>query len=247
MKKLCTSFGDDLAIMKPNATLSTEVWLGVFRHLDYFSLKKMMRVNKAFHYLATQPSLDEKLFRGKIISEDTRISLAAIQVHPTFNNGIMYLIGKSINDVSLILPSRKIDLSPSMDFNPNYAQDVARHVAMFGRTIHDEPFLKDTNMAYEFATSPAVQIMSIKYELDPPVYVWNENGVTVLQVMEAICCYCSMPSMPKKRRWNATTTDIMRADLEEGKPVFFDGLHEDFPKSVDPWGRLQLRLAYFGR
>jgi hypothetical protein len=43
--------------------LPPEIWLKVFRHCDYFSLKKLQHVSKTFQIIMTAKQLDPQLFR----------------------------------------------------------------------------------------------------------------------------------------------------------------------------------------
>ncbi|CAD0087738.1 unnamed protein product [Aureobasidium vineae] len=72
--------------MASTIELPKEVWLEVFSHLDYFTLKNCMSVSKAFKSFTKLPTCQKTMFRSKtIIPDGGNINLANVRVHPAFD------------------------------------------------------------------------------------------------------------------------------------------------------------------
>ncbi|KAK6003293.1 hypothetical protein QM012_001138 [Aureobasidium pullulans] len=148
--------------MAGNLALSKELWLEIMSCLDYFELKKCMRVSKAFKAFTALPACQETMFRSKnIIREGSAINLANIRLHPAF------------------------------DYMSFECATKIEHVFFFTNDYNDTDALTDTCAAKEYATDPPVAFIRLQIHCWPPVQVTNKSGVTVEQVMKALCRFFS--------------------------------------------------------
>ncbi|KAG9685441.1 hypothetical protein KCU95_g14757, partial [Aureobasidium melanogenum] len=142
--------------------LPPELWLEVMSHLNYFELKRCMRVSKAFKSFTELPACQDTMFRSKkLILEGGAINLDNIRLHPAF-------------DYMAFECATKIE-----------------HVGFFNDNYDDIIVLKDTCAAKEYATDPPVAFVRLQIHSWPPVQVTNKSGVTVHQAMKALCRFFS--------------------------------------------------------
>lgn len=188
--------------MEPN--FPNEIWLEVFSHLDYCSLKCCMRVSKAFQAFTRNAAFDRKLFRSQTVIPATgNISLATIETHPAFD-------------------MISFECSTKIEWACFYSLSSLDHI---------EYPLTTTSAAAEFASSPPVARLRFQIHDWPAVEVKNKSGVTVLQVMKALCRFFA-----KKEDGDFTRRDAM------GDHTGWTGWDETV---LDQNGRLLLRAMWF--
>jgi len=161
IKPLCTSHHTPLrtsrAISASTMELPKEVWLEIVSYLDYFDLKTIMGVSKAFKSYTELPACQKTMFRSKaVIPDGDTIDLAVLRLHPAFGM-LSYECASDIEDVYLY------------DSNGDWMP------------------LTETSAAEEYATDPPVAFMRLQIFSSTPVQVTNKTGITVVQVMKALC------------------------------------------------------------
>ena len=140
-----------------------EVWLEVFSNLDYFDLKRCQSVSKTFKALTTHSAFDSCLFRApSVVPASAEIDANEVELHPAFEL-IRFECADKIED--------------------------ARFWSKLSAT-GDAP-LTATSAAGEHATDPPTAILRLQIDDWNPMTVRNKRGVTVLQVMKALCRFFS--------------------------------------------------------
>jgi F-box domain len=79
------------------AEIPDELWLMVFEHLTYETLKTCESVSKTFNAFTKSPSLDPKLFRGPVQSSNIPVNPEKVELHPAFeamSNGMFFCFMK---------------------------------------------------------------------------------------------------------------------------------------------------------
>ncbi|KAG9602551.1 hypothetical protein KCU77_g1979, partial [Aureobasidium melanogenum] len=67
--------------------LPNEVFLDILQHLDYYEIKKCMRVNKAFNAIIKHTAFDRVLFRSAtVIGKDGIIKDSTFATHPVLRH-----------------------------------------------------------------------------------------------------------------------------------------------------------------
>lgn len=138
--------------------LPRELWLEIVSHLDYFDLKRCMSVSKTFKMFTEIAALDDTLFRSEaVIPAGGTINPDEICLHPAFDR-MNYGCGNSIDQVWFYVDDYKTQL-----------------------------LLTDTVAAKEQATNPPVNVLRLQVHSWPTFEVKNKTGVTVVQVLKALC------------------------------------------------------------
>ncbi|KAG9953598.1 hypothetical protein KCU85_g892, partial [Aureobasidium melanogenum] len=153
--------------------LSNEVFLDIFQYLDYFELKKCMRVNKTFNAIIKHTAFDRVLFRSAtVINKDGIIKDATFATHPVLRHA-PYTEKSRIKKVQLSKPHTYEDYDP-----PKY--------------------LLENKVADEQATSPPVSYLRITpCRVQTEAEIENPRGVTIRQLYEAMCnLYKDPATMP---------------------------------------------------
>lgn len=147
--------------MTESFELPNELWLHVFLELDYFGLKACMSVSTTFKALTSHAALDATLFRSKlIIAAGGKIDLEKVSLHPAF-------------DMISFGCDTKIEQAVFLHYND---KDNTGFMP-----------LTASSAACEHATFPAVSYLELQIQSAKSFYVQNEHGVTVVQVMRALC------------------------------------------------------------
>jgi hypothetical protein len=148
-------------IMASTIELPREIWLEVVSYLDYFDLKMIVGVSKAFKSYTELPACKKTMFRSKtVIPKGGTINLDDVEIHPAFN----YM---------------SYECATELDGVYFYTSD------------DDEMVLTDTCAANEHATSPPVAFLRLQVTDWKPLQITNKNGVTVSQVMKSLCRFFS--------------------------------------------------------
>jgi hypothetical protein len=148
-------------IMAGAVELPKEVWLEVVSYLDYFELKMIMGVSKAFKSYTELPACQKTMFRSKtVIPDGDTINLAELRLHPVFAS-MSYECASELEEVHLC--DRDGDWMP----------------------------LTDTCAAEEYATDPPLAFMRLQIFSSTPIQVTNKSGITVVQVMKSLCRFFS--------------------------------------------------------
>lgn len=150
-----------------------EIWLNIFSHFDYFTLKKCTMINRDFKAISDHMSLDKISFRGPApLSMGTKIIAKEVEVHPVLQT-MSYECSEDINDAYL--------------FGPDYGP-------------HESPYsdqgtykVVKSSAIDEFATSPALQHIKIKIKSGKYTELKNDDGVTVRDVLNGLASYFGRP------------------------------------------------------
>ena len=135
------------------------IWLKVMSYLDYQDLKTCMDVSKTHQALTEHATFDRTLFRSKqVVTVSKPFRAADVRLNPLFQH-MMYECTGDIEDVEFY------------NWDGNYEPDR----------------LMDSDEAEEHATDPAVDELRVRVHDWRPVVIKNKRGVTVLEVMEALC------------------------------------------------------------
>ena len=200
-----------LAVAKQSKTpiyMPNEIWLKIFNLLEYNALKICTMVCRHFNISTNHFSLDDKLFRGHVLDADATISAQTMKIHPAFER-MSYSARKNFDAISFMYYSG--------DASDKYWS------------------LKDTSAAKELASSPGVKYLKMKINHHPAFRVQNEHGVTVLQVMKALCHFFARPSKPG-----------LMLDDEQVEEMYDHTIWTTFTlTTVDAQGRLFLRADHF--
>lgn len=139
--------------------LPNEIWLEVLMCFDYTTLKVCERINKTFKAMIQSACLDNKLFRSRtVLHAGSPIVLVDVELHPAFS-AVSFECATRIEHAYFL----------------NYNDD-------------SEPVvLTESCAAMEHACQPPVNLMRLQVHNWRAVEVKNEKGVTVLQVMKALC------------------------------------------------------------
>jgi hypothetical protein len=147
--------------MASTIELPREIWLEVVSYLNYFDLKMIMGVSKAFKSYTELRACQKTMFRSKtVIPKGGTINLDDVVVHPAFRH-MSYECATELDGVYF------------------YTGD------------DDEIVLTDTCAANEHATCPSVAFLRLQVTDWKPLQITNKNGVTVLQVMKSLCRFFS--------------------------------------------------------
>lgn len=167
-----------VVVMAPKS-LPSEVWMEIFELLDYVTLKKLARVSKYFGMLANHHCLNENLFRGTAHNMDgaTAIPLRDFETHPAFKR-FDYNCTGNIEEVQFVV-KRPGNESQLLEAGVSYLK--------LGNDLFKQIRLSHASVANEFATSPGVTHLKLKIDNAPCFSVKSKKGVTVLQVMKAVC------------------------------------------------------------
>ncbi|KAI4834409.1 hypothetical protein E4T44_08828 [Aureobasidium sp. EXF-8845] len=150
--------------MPSTIELPNELWLEVFSYLSYSELKRVMRVSRAFKSYTELPTCQKTMFRSKaVVPKGEAINLDNVVLHPAFER-MAYECATELESV----------------FFFNYLIDDA-----------EPTVLTDTCAAEECATDPPVAFMRIQITGWTPIQLTNEAGITVVQVMKALCHFFS--------------------------------------------------------
>lgn len=155
-------------------------------------------------------------FRGSVLLEGTTIDPKAIKIHPAF-----------------------------LDMSNECYLDIA-HISFVD---YEDPNFREwpltsTGVAKDFATDPAVTKIKVQVHNFPAVETKNKHGVTVLQVMRAMCKIFGTKLPARLKHWdmgeygNGTYRDMM------GDHTGWTGHGFNAPR-VDSKGTLLLRATSF--
>ena len=139
--------------------LPLELWLMIFRHLNYFDLKKCIQVNKFFKSLVNHDSIRGLIIKGNVIPAGQALEVKNLAFHPALD----------------MLRSESYTKIEHLAF-VDYESDDLR-----------EWKLESTSAASEFATQPASRVIVLRVHAWPVMVVSGKHGVTVLQVMKGLC------------------------------------------------------------
>lgn len=147
--------------MASTIELPKEIWLEIVSYLDYFALKKCMRVSKLFKSYTELPVCQKTMFRSKaVVQKGGTINVGDVELHPAFK-------------------FMSYECATELDGVYFYTGGV------------DEMVLTDTCAANEYATDPPVAFIRLQVTDWKPMQITNKNGVTVVQVMKALCRFFS--------------------------------------------------------
>lgn len=143
--------------------LPNEVLLDILQHLDYYGLKKCMRVNKTFNAIIKHTAFDRVLFRSTtVIGKNRIIKDSTFATHPVLRHA-PYVEKSPIEKIELSKPQTYEEYNP-----PKY--------------------LIRNKVADEQATSPPVSYLRITpCRVQIEVEVENPHGVTIRQLYETMC------------------------------------------------------------
>jgi hypothetical protein len=142
--------------------LPNEIWLEIFSYLDdYFDLKNAMRVSKTFKSFTELPVCQKTMFRCK----------AVVPKGGTIN----------LDDVE----------THRAFSHMSFEGDTSPGTVYFQTNDGEEAALIKTCAANEHATSPPVAFLRLQIGDSAPIPVRNKAGVTVLQVLKALCHFFS--------------------------------------------------------
>lgn len=146
--------------------LPNEVFLDILQHLDYYGLKKCMRVNKTFNAIIKHTAFDKVLFRSTTVIDKTGIIKdSTFATHSALRHA-MYVEKHRIEKIKLSKPHTYEDYDP-----PKY--------------------LLQNMVVEEQATSPPVSYLRITpCRVQTEVEIENPDGVTIRQLYEAMCRLC---------------------------------------------------------
>jgi len=122
-----------------------------------------MQVDKFFNLLTRDPTLDPTLFRGPLLPDGEAIRISLLQLHPAFDN-LCYECSPRLDGVCFM----------KWASSKNYFKSLE---------------LANTGAANELATSPGVKVIHLQIHNKRRFKVQNDEGVTVLQVMKAVCFF----------------------------------------------------------
>lgn len=131
----------------------------IFRHLDYFTLKRCMTVSKQFKAVTESRGLDGKMFRGQPLPAETIIDPRKINTHPLLASILVTC------DRNLVVVTLGAD--DDLDFKA----------------------LNEIPAADERATCPAVSLLYLTADDWKSPKIINPYGVTVQQVMHGFRSY----------------------------------------------------------
>jgi len=201
--------------------MPNEVWLNIFELLEYKALKNCTMVCRNFNILANHPSLDDNLFRGRVLADNATIPIHILSIHPILNR-MSYACHGEFDDIEV----------------GNYK----------GETYEWTP-VHTLSAAKELATSPGVKFLKMQIYNMATFHVQNKNGVTVLQILKALCRFFNRPSrhggtlhdLPWINKAN-TPNQILTIGDDLGDRSGWTGFDE---KTLDGKGRLCLHVLHF--
>ncbi|ORY88341.1 hypothetical protein BCR35DRAFT_330211 [Leucosporidium creatinivorum] len=146
--------------------LPAEIWLDILSRCSYFDLKRAQRVTKAFNKLIATPYFDARLFRAPPSSPLT--PTARPVVHPILSG--LDLVADQLRDF-VLYTGKGVNLK---------TYDICK--LKLART--------------EMVTSPSSSELQLENlgEGEGGIYVKNENGVTILDFLEAVVSFWNEPS-----------------------------------------------------
>jgi hypothetical protein len=150
--------GAPISINVSTINLPRELWLEIMSYMDYFDLKRCMGVSTLFKTFTETATFDNVLFRSQaIIPTDGTINVANTRLHHAFE---------------LVSFECATSIDQAYFFTNNYDDTIP---------------LTESAAAKEQATSPPVSVLRLQVHSFPVMQVKNKKGVTVLQVMKALC------------------------------------------------------------
>jgi len=150
-----------------------EIWLNIFSHFGYFTLKVCSMVNRDFKAISDHMSLDKISSRGPApLAVGTKFVAKAVEIHPVLQN-MSYECSDDINDAYLLGGRHGEHMSPYSD-NGGY-------------------IIVKSSAIDEFATSPALQLIKIRIKTGKYTEIKNDDGVTVRDVLNGLVSYFGRP------------------------------------------------------
>lgn len=186
-------------IMASTVELPKELWLEIVSCLDYFDLKTIIGVSKAFKSYTELPACQKTMFRSKaVVPMEETINLDTVVLHPAF----IYM-------------------------SYGCATELAGVYFYTGDKIEETTKLTDTCATDEHATNPPVASLRIQVTPWPPLQLTNRDGVTVVQVMKSLCHFFSTGRHRESRgdRTGWTGWDEVKLDSNGNlwlRAIFFD-------------------------
>jgi len=200
--------------------MPNEVWLNIFELLEYKELKNCTMVCRNFNILANHPSLDDNLFRGRVLADNATIPIRTLSIHPILNH-MWYECRGEFEDIVV------------WNFKDGHSDEIPVHTL---------------SAAKELATSPGVKFLKMQVYGMATFHVQNKNGVNVLQVLKALCRFFNRPArsgltlhdLPWIKPTNMPNRLLTIGD-DMGDRTGWTGFDE---KTLDGKGRLCLHVVH---